>query len=397
MKIFSVYVIIHLMISHYMILSRDYIIYVNHEIKSVIDSASAGDRIIVKGGKYLWQNVVIEKPLELIGENFPVIDGLRKGDILIVRSNNVIIRGFVFRESASGSMRDYAALKIENSSMCEISGNIFLDNFFSIHVSGSSKIRINGNYIKSNAVSESSSGNGIHLWKCDSNIIVKYSKVKNNLSCYNLRYGLHFMFSNNDEYLDNIFIKNGAGVAVMYTKDVKMFRNFFIDNWGPNSYGLLLKDITDSEIGKNYFENNTVGLYAEGSNRIIINSCLFKSNGWAIKMLGNCENNYTTGSVFLLNSFDVTTNSSSTMSRFEANFWDKYSGFDVNRDGTGDIPYYPVTLYSVMVETIPESIFLLRSLVVDIIDLAEKVIPVLTPGNLFDDKPLMRNPLYSGS
>jgi nitrous oxidase accessory protein len=396
-----------------MILSRDYIIYVNHEIKSVIDSASAGDRIIVKGGKYLWQNVVIEKPLELIGENFPVIDGLRKGDILIVRSNNVIIRGFVFRESASGSMRDYAALKIENSSMCEISGNIFLDNFFSIHVSGSSKIRINGNYIKSNAVSESSSGNGIHLWKCDSNIIenniisghrdgiyfefVKYSKVKNNLSCYNLRYGLHFMFSNNDEYLDNIFIKNGAGVAVMYTKDVKMFRNFFIDNWGPNSYGLLLKDITDSEIGKNYFENNTVGLYAEGSNRIIINSCLFKSNGWAIKMLGNCENNYTTGSVFLLNSFDVTTNSSSTMSRFEANFWDKYSGFDVNRDGTGDIPYYPVTLYSVMVETIPESIFLLRSLVVDIIDLAEKVIPVLTPGNLFDDKPLMRNPLYSGS
>lgn len=46
-------------------------------------------------------------------------------------------------------------------------------------------------------------------------------EITNNQSIDNLRYGLHFMFSNDDIYRGNIFENNGAGVAVMFSKELK--------------------------------------------------------------------------------------------------------------------------------------------------------------------------------
>ena len=72
------------------------------------------------------------------------------------------------------------------------------------------------------------------------------SEIRGNVSEGNLRYGLHFMYSDNCIYEENTFRRNGSGVAVMYTKGVQMIGNRFEDNWGPSSYGLLLKEIYDS-------------------------------------------------------------------------------------------------------------------------------------------------------
>jgi nitrous oxidase accessory protein len=78
------------------------------------------------------------------------------------------------------------------------------------------------------------------------------------------------MFSHSDHYISNIFRNNGAGVAVMYSKKVRMERNHFEENWGAAAYGILLKEITDSYIGNNVFLKNTVGIHMEGSSRIDI-------------------------------------------------------------------------------------------------------------------------------
>ena len=73
----------------------------------------------------------------------------------------------------------------------------------------------------------------------------------------------------------------------MYTKNVEMINNYFYDNWGPASYGLLLKDISDSRIDKNSFIKNTSGIYIEGCSRSIIENNVFEKNGWAIKLMAN--------------------------------------------------------------------------------------------------------------
>ena len=214
--------------------------------------------------------------------------------------------------------------------------------------------------------------------------------IRDNHSVNNVRYGLHFMFSNHDTYEGNYFENNGAGVAVMFSRDIHMTGNTFIRNWGTASFGLLLKEINDADIRNNRFEENTTGISIEGANRINYESNDFVRNGWALKVRGACYTNSFRANNFLNNSFDLSYNSNLNDNVFEGNYWSDYTGYDLDRNGVGDVPYRPVKLFSYIVNRTPETIVLLRSLFMDMIDFSEKVSPVFTPDNLFDTRPLMK-------
>lgn len=391
-------------------LGKEIIVNEGGSIKAAVENSSDGDRIIVKEGQYWEFEILIDKRIELIGEGYPVIDGLSKGEIIIIRHDSVTIKGFSVKNSGYSGMKDFAAIRIENSKHCNIIANKLINNYFGIYLAGSDTCNIMYNEASSNAVSESSSGNGIHLWKC-SNILVKNntitghrdgiyfefvtnSRAENNSSFKNVRYGLHFMFSNNAEYANNVFSDNGAGVAVMYTKYVKMINNRFEFNKGSNAYGLLLKEISDSHIERNYFTYNTVGIYAEGITRLLIARNEFNGNGYALKIMGSCTDDTIRANNFLNNTFDVTTNTTFNYNFFMDNYWDKYRGYDLDKDGTGDVPYRPVSLFSKIVAETPESVFLMRSFVSQLLDMAESVVPVFTPETLLDSTPKMERINY---
>ena len=109
-----------------------------------------------------------------------------------------------------------------------------------------------------------------------------------------------------------------------------------------------------------------------------------------MKVRGACYGNKFVSNNFLYNSFDISYNSNLNDNVFEKNFWSNYTGYDLNKDGVGDIPYRPVKLFSYIVNRTPEAIILLRSLFIDIIDFSEKVSPVFTPDNLIDNAPNMK-------
>jgi nitrous oxidase accessory protein len=90
------------------------------------------------------------------------------------------------------------------------------------------------------------------------------------------------------------------------------------------------------------------------------------------------------------NAFDVGTNSSRNSSTFARNYWDDYRGYDLDRDGLGDVPFHPVRLFSLLVEQNHPLLILMRSPFVDLLDAAERVLPVLTPETLVDSTPLTR-------
>jgi nitrous oxidase accessory protein len=218
-----------------------------------------------------------------------------------------------------------------------------------------------------------------------------HARIFENESVANLRYGLHFMYSDSCDYRGNRFLRNGAGVAVMYSRAVTMTGNRFEDNWGPAAYGLLLKDIKDSRVAGNVLSRNSTGLYAEGSDRIVVSGNQFLGNGWAVRLMADAIDNSFRRNRFEGNSFDVATNSSAGRpSSFGENFWDRYAGYDLDRDGYGDVPHRPVRLFSVLVEQSEPSIVLLRSFFLDLLDLAERVLPAITPERLMDTRPLMR-------
>ena len=375
-------------------------------IRKAIELAQPGDTIYIKSGVYREGNIIIEKSLTFIGENFPVLDGDNKVEILTIHANNVTITGLKFIDTGIASINDLAAVKVLDSKNVRIINNRFENTFFGIHVSNSSYSHIEGNQLQSDATAEHQIGNGIHLWKChhitiNNNTVkghrdgiyfefVTNSLITSNYSEGNMRYGLHFMFSHNNEYRKNTFVNNGAGVAVMYTTGVKMIDNTFDHNWGSASYGLLLKDIRDSFVSGNIFNENSVGIFMEGSSRIEFKDNSFSRNGYAIKLQASCDDNVFTHNNFSANTFDIATNGSLVLNKVNGNYWDRYDGYDLNKDRIGDVPYHPVSMYSMIVEQMPSAVLLWRSFLVLLMDKAEKAIPALTPENLRDESPSMK-------
>lgn len=375
-------------------------------VGAAVSQAPPGAKIVVRQGTYREPTIVINKPLTLVGQRGAVLDGEGQRELIRIAADSVTVRGLVFRNVGTSFMEDRAAIKVEKSQGCVIANNRIENAFFGIYLARSSGCRILSNTLIAQGKRESFSGNGIHLWystgiEIANNMVrghrdgiyfefVEDSRVHDNVSEGNLRYGLHFMYSDRCRYESNTFRDNGAGVAVMYTRSVEMVGNRFEHNWGSAAYGLLLKDIYDSTVTGNVFWKNTIGLYSENSSRIAITNNAFVENGWGVKVMANSIDNRFTGNNFVGNSFDVTTNSQQVNSTFAGNYWDAYEGYDLNHDGTGDVPFRPVRLFAFLVERNEPALLLLHSPLVHLLDAAERVMPVLTPEALVDERPAMR-------
>ncbi|RUT79373.1 nitrous oxide reductase family maturation protein NosD [Ancylomarina longa] len=378
-----------------------------------IKKSHAGDTIWVEAGSYKEPPLLIEHPLTIIGIDYPVIENTKREEIFTIESDSVNIIGLQLQNVDVNYVNDFAAIKVNKQEGCKFENNHILNSFFGIMLKNSSTCIIRNNYIKRNPTEEEdemSTGNAIHLWYCRDMLIEKNetrnhrdgiylefvdrSIVRENLVVDNIRYGLHFMFSDHDQYIANTFRSNGAGVAVMFSKYIIMKNNHFEYNWGSSSYGLLLKDITDSEIIRNYFNTNTTGIYMEGSNRIKIFENIFNQNGWALKIYGSSNENQFSRNNFLNNSFELSVFGRSTTNKYDGNYWSLYTGYDLDKNGIGDVPYRPVKLFSRIIGKIPSSSILMRSLLIDIINFAEKVSPVLTPDYLMDHQPSKKPFVY---
>lgn len=382
-------------------------------LKDAIEASSQNDTIFIKKGVYKEFEILIDKTLTIIGLNYPIIDGENKGEIIQIIADGVTLDGLSLKNVGRSYTKDNAAVRVTKSKSFLLK-NLVLENlFFGIYIEKSNHGRIIRNKILGNATEEYNSGNGIQLWYSDNievfqnsvshvrdGIYLEFANhctISHNSSFENIRYGLHFMFSNNDIYEQNIFENNGAGVAVMFSKNIKMFKNKFLNNWGAASYGLLLKEINDSQISGNLFQKNTIGINIEGSNRVTFEHNDFINNGWAIKSRGACYTNQFSNNNFIQNSFDLSYNSKLNDNVFQHNYWSEYTGYDLNKDGTGDIPYRPVKLFTYITNRTPEAIILLRSLFIDIINFSEKVSPVFTPENLDDKSPQMKLILHDNA
>jgi nitrous oxidase accessory protein len=375
-------------------------------IADAIAAADAGDRVRVLSGVYREGTIQIDRALTLVGEGAPVLEGSEGGNIIHVLADDVTIRGLVLRNAAVSMLSDNAAVRVGEVQDCTIEENRLEDNYFGIYLAKSRSCRVRNNHIRASGTRESQSGNGIHLWNAtdieiEGNDIAGHrdgvylefaarAVLRHNRSEGNLRYGMHFMFSNDSEYRSNVFRHNGAGVAVMYSKGVHMIGNEFLDNWGAAAYGLLLKDISDSRIEGNTFRRNTVGMLTEGALRLEIRQNRFVRNGWATRVRSNSRDNVFADNNFIDNAFDVTTDSRRNANTFAGNFWSRYTGYDLTGDGFGDVPHRPVRLFSLVVERNPTAMVLLRTFFVDLLDLAERVLPVLTPETLIDETPRIR-------
>ncbi len=375
-------------------------------ITRAFEMANNGDTVIVKEGVYKEGNLTIKKSITFLAKGKVTLDGQHKYEVLSIKASNVWIEGFTLINSGVSSIVDMGGIKVYEVKNVTIKNNVLIDCFFGIYIQHGKNCVIKGNTVTAHTKIEQDNGNGIHGWKSDSLLILKNTvsghrdgyylefvtntTILNNISENNLRYGLHFMFSHGNFYINNSFINNGAGVAVMYSRAVKMYNNYFSKNWGDAAYGLLLKELNDSYIEGNVFDNNTVGIFADGATRVEVRKNIFMQNGWAVKMQANCMDMHVENNNFIGNSFDIGTNGSLVLNTLKKNYWDKYEGYDLNKDNIGDIPFRPVSLFSMIIEQSPPAMILFRSFMSSLLDKTEKILPSITPEGLKDEMPLMK-------
>jgi nitrous oxidase accessory protein len=376
-------------------------------ITQALAQAGDGDTIRIASGDYREPELIVGRRVTILGMGWPVLHG---GDHQIMRvvADSVAIEGLVLRDVSPSATDDRAGIKVLDARGCRIENNTLLGTFFGIYLSKVRGCIIRNNRVRGSGNDQVSSGNAIHSWSSsdlliENNVVRGHrdgiyfefttnAMVRGNVSTRALRYGLHFMFSNSCTYVSNRFADNRAGVAVMYSHGVRMEGNRFEHSWGSAAYGLLLKDISDSHLQDNVFQSNTVGLYAEGTNRVEVTGNQFLGDGWGVLVMADAQETVFRRNRFEGNSFDVSTNSANATSRFEGNYWDRYTGYDLDRDGYGDVPFAPVRLFAFVVQQNEPAIILMRSFFVSLLDAAERVAPVLTPRTMEDHRPLMRWP-----
>jgi nitrous oxidase accessory protein len=376
-------------------------------VTAALAEASVGDTIVVTAGVYREPQLVVTVPVVLLGQGDAVLDGGGTHEVLTIRADGVTVRGLTIRNVGISFTEDRAGIRLDGIRGCTIADNRLLDTFFGVYAARAADCVITGNRIEGRGSRQTATGNAIHLFASSGFVVARnvirhhrdgiyleFSRrtaILDNDSRANLRYGLHFMYSDSCEYRHNVFAANLSGVAVMYSRSVTIAGNRFEDNTGSAAYGLLLKEIKDSRIEDNLFARNTVGIFAEGVDRTTVERNQFVGNGWALRLMADATENRFRRNRFAGNTFDVATNSqASSPSSFSENYWDAYQGYDLNHDGIGDVPFRPVRLFSVLVEQNEPVLILLRSFFLDLLEVAERVAPVLTPETLIDAHPLMR-------
>jgi len=384
------------------------------ELATAVADAQAGDTIEVTGGTHTG-SLEIDKPLTLIGVDWPQLDGQNKGTVLKITAPNVTLRGFVIKNSGDSLDQENSGLSIGAENVL-IENNRFEETLFGIYLRRAHNTIIRNNNISSKDLAVPRRGDPVRVWysndvTLDNNVITKgrdvvlwYSErllVRGN-EISGGRYGLHFMYSDDATIENNLLLNNSVGIYMMFSRRLRLLNNTIARNRGPSGYGIGLKDMDDAIVRDNLFLDNRIGVHLDNSPREVDSVGLFEGNVFGyndigINFLPSVRNNQFVNNSFVENEEQVGFTSGGNLVdsnlwtvNGRGNYWSDYAGYDVSGDGMGDMPYKSEKLFEEIVSRRPELRLYLHSPAVTAVDFAAKAFPLVRPRpKLEDAKPLM--------
>jgi nitrous oxidase accessory protein len=382
-------------------------------LAAALATAAPGATIEVRGGVYPG-GLVIERPVQLIGVDQPVIDGGGAGTLVTIRNTEATLSGFDLRGTGDNLDHEDAAVVVENATAI-VTDNRIEDALFGIYLKQAPDTVLRGNVILSKDVPTPRKGDGIKTWYSDRvviednqasdsrDIILWYSNdgiVRNNTFDRG-RYGLHLMFSDRATIEGNSMSANSIGLYIMYSRDPKVVGNRIVNNHGPSGGGIGLKDVDGAIIDSNRFVNNQIALQVDNSPREFgienyIRGNVFAYNHAGIGFMPSVKHNTVTGNAFIDNTEHVAIIGRGQLQEItwaengQGNYWSDYAGYDANGDGVGDIPYQSQRLFETLVDQHPLLRFFTWTPAASAVDFAARAMPTVRPEmKLADPAPLM--------
>ncbi|MHC5114369.1 MAG: nitrous oxide reductase family maturation protein NosD [Planctomycetota bacterium] len=384
------------------------------DVHAAIADAAPGAVITVPAGTYAGP-FVIDRAITLDGGGEAVLDGGGEGDVVRIEAPDVTVRGFVIRHTGKSLDRENAGV----TGLAErivIEENVFEDVLFGVYLKGANDSVIRGNRIGGKDLAVERRGDGIRIWqshraRIEDNVLwecrdaVMWFSNQVYLRGNHItrgRYGLHFMYSNDNVIEENHLEGNSVGAFLMYSKGLRLRRNVFAHNRGPSGYGVGLKDMDGTTAEENVFLGNRIGLRFDTSPssmrvRDTYERNVFAYNDVGIAFLPSVKRNRFRDNVFHENIEQVAVLGRGNFAGNEfsidgrGNFWSDYRGYDLDGDGIGDAAYRSDSLFESLMDREPKLRLFLYSPAQQAIEMAAKAFPAVRPRpKMTDDAPLVR-------
>lgn len=378
-------------------------------LTAAIENAQPGDVLRLLQGEHAGE-VVVDRSLVLAGDGGAHVVGNGTGSVITVTAPNVKISGLEVSGSGSSHETLDAGVKLTKTARnAVVADNTILGNLVGVDVHGAPDSKVlNNTIIGRTGHRMNDRGNGIYVWNAPGLLVegntVRYGRdgifvntskrnVFRNNTFKDLRFAIHYMYTNRSEISGNRSIGNHVGYALMFSKHLEVHGNSSV---GDRDHGLMLNYANNANITGNLVRDGgekCIFLYNANKNRISGNrfqNCLI-----GIHFTAGSERNEITGNAFVSNRTQVKYVGSKWhewSADGRGNFWSDHPAFDLDGNGIADNRYRPNDLVDQILWTQPAAKLLMGSPALQILRWSQSQFPALLPGGVVDTSPLMRGP-----
>jgi nitrous oxidase accessory protein len=417
--------------------------------QAVIDMAAEGDVVVLKRGEHRGP-VRVTRKVTVEGEPGAILAGSGKGSVVTLSAPGAVVRGVTIRGSGKDLERMDSGVFVEQTATgAVVDGNRIEGNLYGVYLHGAENAVAQGNTIvgiQEGRLNEA--GNGISVWNAPGAKVldnsVRYGRdgifvitSKRNVFAGNrfrdLRFAIHYMYTNDSEVTDNVSVNNAVGFALMFSSRLKITGNVsdgdrdhgFLFNYANGSqisgntvlgrlqpaerwttagsrgkddkeHGLPTPDASEPALGADARPGPTKCVFIYNANQNKFRDNWFEGCEIGIHFTAGSERNEMVGNAFIRNRNQVKYVSTRYLDWSKdgrGNYWSDNPAFDLNGDGLGDNAYRPNDLVDKVLWTAPQAKVLMNSPAVQVIRWAQAQFPALLPGGVVDSHPLMAPPV----
>ena len=379
------------------------------DLQAAIDSAPEQSVIVVEGGE--WPPITINKPIRIIGQDWPLIDAQAEGSGIVIESDDVTVEGFDIRNTGRSFDHEDSGIYFEGERN-RILNNRMTEVLFGVNGATGHDSVIAGNFIRGHeGISEGLRGDGIKIWYShrvqihnnhvtrSRDLLVWYSNecdvYENTVT--DSRYGFHFMNSDDGHASRNSLVDNSVGIYIMYGKRFTVEDNLMQNSRGPSGHGLGLKEVDGVDVIGNVIYDNRIGIFNDNSPFSMNMVGMFRNNMIAYNDVGVGVLPSARANIYYENSFvenleQVTVLGGGELSEGNiwnqngiGNYWSDYAGYDADGNGIGDVPYRNAAMSEQLRRSHPELQLFRFSLAETSIDFASQAVPLFETNSVLED------------
>jgi nitrous oxidase accessory protein len=356
---------------------------------------------------------VIRRPLSLRGAGGAELVGSGRGTVLSIEAPDVEVDNLTIRNSGHRHTQEDAAIKAK-ADRIRIRRVEVQDALFGISLGPCRECVVEQARVSGARGDSELRGDGLKLWEASGSVIrdcqvedsrdvvVWYSRnvllERNRVT--RSRYGSHFMYAHDSIVRDSRLDHNVVGIFVMYSARLRAENNVLAGARGPAGVGIGFKESDSVKLAGNWLVANTTGVYLDRTPRSPETPVRFERNVVALNDVGLRFHSSERGVEFIGNDFQrngevlqVEGGGDALGVRFSGNYWSDYAGFDLGKDGTGDVPHEVKRLSSDLYEQRPALRLFDGSLAMGLVDAVARAVPVLSIEKLLVDEAPRMTPI----